>query len=185
MGLSSYGKENPNIPKLIEPDLVASRYFRLSHLTMLKKFSNGPRSVWWLGAPTPEARASIPEDIRTDLAYRIQKDYEDYLIHLVTEKLPKYTDCKNIILTGGCALNCVANYKLRKVLPKEYNLYSEALCDDSCISLGSAVVDYLSKNQNKEGNYDVDISGIYHGVELKYDYKLKEVETEEKLLQKR
>ena len=149
MGLSSYGKENPYIPKLIEPDLVASRYFRLNYENA-DKFSNGPRCAWWLGAPTPEARKSIPEDIRRDLAYRIQKDYEDYLIHLVTEKLPKYTDCKNIILTGGCALNCVANYKLRKVLPKEYNLYSEALCDDSCISLGSAVIDYLKENENKK-----------------------------------
>lgn len=180
MGLSSYGKENPYIPKLIEPDLVASRFFRLSY-DSAERASNGPRCAWWIGAPTPVERKAMPEDYRKDLAYRIQKDYEDYLIHLVTEKLPKYTNCKNIILTGGCALNCVANYKLRKALPKEYKLYSEPLCDDSCISLGSAVVDYLKENENEEGIYDIDIGGIYHGVELNYDYKLKEVETEKKV----
>ena len=36
----------------------------------------------------------------------------------------------------------------------------------------SAVVDYLRKIKIKK-DYDIDISGIYHGVELNYDYKLK------------
>ena len=37
---------------------------------------------------------------------------------------------KNIILTGGCALNCVANYWYLDKLPKGVKLYVEPIAND-------------------------------------------------------
>ena len=37
---------------------------------------------------------------------------------------------KNIILTGGCALNCVANYWYLDKLPKGVKLYVEPISND-------------------------------------------------------
>ena len=37
---------------------------------------------------------------------------------------------KNVIITGGCGLNVVFNYVLRKSLPSDINLYVDPLCGD-------------------------------------------------------
>ena len=50
--------------------------------------------------------------------------------------------CPNIIFTGGCALNCVANYRIKKRLPPEINLYVEPISSDSGVSLGAAYIGY-------------------------------------------
>jgi len=48
------------------------------------------------------------------------------------------TGCKNIVLSGGCALNCVANYEYLKHLPDDVKLYVEPVSDDSGIPIGAA-----------------------------------------------
>ena len=41
--------------------------------------------------------------------------------------------------TGGCALNCVANYEYLKHLPKDAKLYVEPNSTDAGISMGMAM----------------------------------------------
>jgi carbamoyltransferase len=104
---------------------------------------------------------------RRNLAYKIQNEYEDYLINLCKNAL-LLSDSKNLILTGGCALNCVANYKLLKTLPKDINIFIEPVSSDSGVSMGAAFE--LLKKINPKSNLKYD--SIYLGQELTYQYKL-------------
>jgi predicted NodU family carbamoyl transferase len=75
-----------------------------------------------------------------------------------------YTNHKNIIITGGCGLNVVFNYRLRKALPKDINLYIDPLCGDEGNSIGAAIVysQYCGNN-----NWD----NIYLGPQPVYTYR--------------
>ena len=57
----------------------------------------------------------------------------------------KMTGRKNIILTGGCALNCAANYWYLDKLPKDVKLYVEPISTDAGTSLGIAKAQHYSK----------------------------------------
>jgi carbamoyltransferase len=56
-------------------------------------------------------------------------------------KARSLTNCKNIIVTGGYALNCVANFKYTELI--ENNLYIDPICFDAGISIGAAFQEYL------------------------------------------
>ena len=81
---------------------------------------------------------------------------------------------KNLILTGGCALNCVANYKLLKELPDDINLYVDPTCDDSSVSIGGAYHTYHQKNPNTSFK----LKNLYKGRPLQYEYELLDGEDE-------
>ena len=70
-----------------------------------------------------------------DLASSIQNLYENELIKLV-KQCPK----KNLIIMGGCALNCVANSKI-----KGKNIWIMPNPGDAGSSMGAAALEYGSK----------------------------------------
>ena len=74
-----------------------------------------------------------------NLAYRLQKDFEKWMTDFILK-----CESKNIVLTGGCALNCVANYEYLKHLPKDVNLYIEPISSDAGTSIGLAKFLYYS-----------------------------------------
>ena len=69
-------------------------------------------------------------------ATRVQKEWEDRSKELVEIALKK-TKCKNIVLTGGCFLNCVVNYKLTKAYP-DVTFYAEPVSHDGGTAIGAA-----------------------------------------------
>ena len=69
-------------------------------------------------------------------ATRVQKEWEDRSVELV-EKALATTKQNNIILTGGCFLNCVVNYKLTKAFPG-VKFYAEPVSHDGGTAIGSA-----------------------------------------------
>ena len=78
-------------------------------------------------------------------SHEIQTLWETRLKLLVDDAI-KLTGCNNIVLSGGCMLNCVANYKLRKSLPKHVKLYTVPVAHDGGTSIGAAyLVHYDSK----------------------------------------
>jgi carbamoyltransferase len=95
------------------------------------------------------------------LAYRIQKDFEDYMINLIRYTL-KITGQKNLVLTGGCALNCIANYKYLSVLPEDVNLYIEPISTDAGISIGLAKIQHYYETQSMEKH---PLKTLYLGLE--------------------
>jgi predicted NodU family carbamoyl transferase len=54
------------------------------------------------------------------------------------EKAITYSDCKNIILSGGYHLNCSNNFKLVKLFPK-YNFFVDPICHDGGTAVGAAL----------------------------------------------
>ena len=77
---------------------------------------------------------------------------------------------KNLVLTGGCALNCVANYKLLKVLPNDINLYVDPTCDDSSVSIGGVYHTHQIPSFK--------LKNLYKGRPLQYEYELLDGEDE-------
>ena len=63
------------------------------------------------------------------------------LINLAIEK----TGCKNVVLSGGFFLNCVANYYYRKNLPNDAIMYVEPIAHDGGTAIGAAYLANKSK----------------------------------------
>ena len=72
-----------------------------------------------------------------DLAKQVQISTEKYTVDLI-EKALTYNNTKNVILSGGYALNCVNNYKYTKHF-KNINFFVDPCPHDGGTSLGAAV----------------------------------------------
>jgi predicted NodU family carbamoyl transferase len=70
-----------------------------------------------------------------DKALRLQNKTFDNTCDLIEHAIT-YSDCKNIVLSGGYALNCVNNYRLvKKYL--DINFYFEPMSTDAGVSYGA------------------------------------------------
>jgi len=72
-----------------------------------------------------------------DLAKQVQEVTEEYTINLI-EKALTLGNTKNIILSGGYALNCVNNYKYTQYF-KNVNFFIDPCPHDGGTALGAAV----------------------------------------------
>lgn len=72
-----------------------------------------------------------------DLAKQVQIATEKYTVDLI-EKALTYNNTKNVILSGGYALNCVNNYKYTKYF-KNINFFVDPCPHDGGTALGAAV----------------------------------------------
>ena len=72
-----------------------------------------------------------------DLAKQVQIATEEYTMKLIEKALSK-KNCKNIILSGGYALNCVNNYKYTQEF-KDINFFIDPAPHDGGTAIGAAV----------------------------------------------
>ncbi len=72
-----------------------------------------------------------------DLARQLQEESLKDTIELIS-LATKYSDSKNIILSGGYALNCVNNYHYMKHFP-EYNFFVDPAAHDGGTAIGAAL----------------------------------------------
>ena len=75
--------------------------------------------------------------------HKLQQRTKEYTIKLL-EKAISYSNCKNIILSGGYALNCVNNYHYVKAFP-DYNFFVDPIAHDGGTSMGAALWMYNEK----------------------------------------
>ena len=122
MGLAPYGKEDPEIKPFVIGDKINSNLFN--------RVKEGAKFIPY--DYLPEDKSIDNQRIR-NLCYRLQKDFEKWMTNFILK-----CDHKNIVLTGGCALNCVANYEYLKHLPKDVNLYIEPVSNDAGTAIGLA-----------------------------------------------
>ncbi len=187
MGLAPYGAYDENIkPMITESGGIPERFGILSYHNVddIGAVLNGyeyieaSESHWAsddikiLSGYTTYGPKEL-ERRRRNFAYAVQFEYEQYLINLAKRAL-SLSNCKNLILTGGCALNCVANYKLLKTLPEDINLFIEPLSSDCGVSMGAAFG--LYDKLNEKGNFK--LKNIYLGQQLEYHYELNDSEVE-------
>jgi carbamoyltransferase len=153
MGMSSFGKST-NRP-IYKNGLINSNFF---------KFKDNKLTEGFLDLPIDDTFSS-----RANFACELQSQIQQHVIEHILDLLKKSGE-KNLCLSGGFFLNCVANYELLKRLPKDVNVYVEPISSDAGTSIGAAK---LIINQNKKSADDKQ-QHIYLGP--KYDYSIKDVE---------
>lgn len=142
MGLFPYGKPNDKIPPLFEKtdfpvpltnrNIIVPRYPNGAvvneHLhKFLNHFDTGDLTLL---------------ENRRDLAYAVQtqsqKAAADFIRHAV-----EISGCKNVVISGGYGLNCVANYYYLKELEDEgIKIYVEPVSNDAGTAMGAALFWY-------------------------------------------
>ena len=171
MGLSAYGEDDESISELISIEHHGNESCRLGE----DMFNNAdPGQIYAKVGNVGKCGAKLKVNgKRENVAYRVQKDFEKYLIHTCNRAL-SMSKSKNLVLTGGCALNCVANYKLLKVLPNDINLFVDPTCDDSSVSIGGV---YHACHQDYP-SISFKLKSLYKGRQLEYEYELLDGEDE-------
>ena len=84
---------------------------------------------------------------RVDEAHYLQQETQNYILSLIA-KYTEETGVKNVVISGGYGLNCVANYHFLKNL-KDINFYIDPICFDAGISIGAAYYHTTDKSKIK------------------------------------
>jgi len=71
-----------------------------------------------------------------EIANKAQDETLQDFLELI-DRVKKYSDCKNIILSGGYHLNCSNNFKIVKKFP-EYNFFVDPIAYDGGTAVGAA-----------------------------------------------
>lgn len=156
MGMSAYGKEDPNIKSfIVDNKLDSLQFYRTRYGINFIPYDY----VNYEGISITSQHPKIQN--LYNLAYRLQKDFENYMINLILYTL-QITGSENLVLTGGCALNCVANYKYLDILPKDVKLYVEPISTDAGTAVGLAKLQYYHQTQS---NNPKPLTSLYLGIE--------------------
>jgi len=88
---------------------------------------------------------------RVDEAYELQQETQTHVLNLI-KKYTEETGIRNVVISGGYGLNCVANYHYLKNL-KNINLYIDPVCFDAGISIGTVYYHSLEPVQPLQNVY--------------------------------
>lgn len=156
MGLAPYGK--PRYAQLIRDELI---YFNKdgSYSLNMKFFhyDKGLRMInkhfhKLFGQPARKPETEMT-DFHKDIAASIQKILEEVVIH-IARGVKEKTNQTNLCFSGGVALNCVANSKLKAGSNFE-NIWIQPASGDSGTSIGAALQTWYQALGNEyKGNSD-------------------------------
>jgi carbamoyltransferase len=152
MGLAPYGEpkfmEQMRQIVLVKPDGTYEldlKYFRHHREAVPYTWDNGSPDVGTLFTPELEqllgrtrAKDQPLEQYHKDIARSVQAMYEEAFFALLTQLHAKY-QCDNLTLSGGCAMNSVANGKVYARSPFK-KLYIQSAAGDAGGAIGSAMV---------------------------------------------
>jgi carbamoyltransferase len=142
MGLASYGNpiENFNLLGIGAKDNI-NEYFKDSkEYSDILEFDNSTKYDLTITKDNYQHYA--------DYCYEIQSQCMNAVIDLV-DKFVKQTGITKVCLSGGFAMNIVTNYELTQRFP-HVNFFFEPMCDDSGLSIGSAMFYYRKISQDKK-----------------------------------
>ncbi len=172
MGLSPYGKPNDLIPN-IYTDCNGKKWKSADRNVIVPTYPNGAvvNEGRFEFLETPGEILNSDQDLtqlesRRDLAYAVQKGSQEAVLNLIKMAVEK-TGNKNVVLSGGYGLNCVANYYyLKELNDLGINLYVEPISNDAGTSIGAAYYWYhnITGNSNTRGRDN----NLYLGPEYKY-----------------
>lgn len=101
---------------------------------------------------------------KIELARDVQNWSQEQVLELIKHAI-KISGSKNVCLSGGYGLNCVANYYFRKNLPDDINLYCEPVANDAGQSIGIAYKLYHKLTNDKTIRPQ---KSLYYGPEPQY-----------------
>jgi carbamoyltransferase len=97
-----------------------------------------------------------------DIARSIQAMYEEAFFHILSHLHKRY-GCDNLTLSGGCAMNSVANGKVRRLSPFK-DLYIQSAAGDAGGAIGAAlVVNQQIQNPKSKIQNRFHMSHAYYG----------------------
>jgi carbamoyltransferase len=172
MGLFPYGAPNSNIPKLFNS---MSKISHSNRNVIIPTYPNGASINLEM---YDELAESESDDItklqnRRDLAYACQIETQEQVLELIKTAV-KTTGKKNVIVSGGYGLNCVANYfYLDKLKDDGINLYIEPISSDAGTAIGAAFWFYHQISGDKTVRNSEDC--LYLGP--KYQYTTEDIIT--------
>ena len=152
MGLAPYGQPTylPQMRKIVQVQTDGSfklglDYFRHHRENVPYSWDNGSPEVGTLFAPAlndllgPARQQGEPlEQKHKDLARSIQAMYEEAFFALVNKLHDRYGG-ENLTLSGGCAMNSVANGKVQRQTSFK-NVYIQSAAGDAGGAIGAALV---------------------------------------------
>ena len=163
MGLSSYGKEDPELPEFnLNKTILSDRNLFLSDRTVNEKYF-------------PEMKID-PNDFqkKANIAHKVQKYLEKVFLYRVEQALSLKPNCNNLVLSGGCALNILGNTLIKKNFPN-LNIYVDPVSNDGCQAYGGAKYFYHSSTESMN---KCPLTTVYNGPKYDLEYTKKLVEFE-------
>jgi carbamoyltransferase len=165
MGLAPYGhvlSERTNsfrekiLSEMVDVREDGSILLNMDYFNFATKLTMTNDRKWksLLGISRREAESEIKQE-HMDLALAIQQVTESIVVVLALTA-SKITGCKNLVMAGGVALNCVANSKIRDTGIFE-NIWIQPAAGDSGGALGAALAAYhiyFGKEKKSFGSID-------------------------------
>ncbi len=173
MGLAPYGEptllEKMRKIVLLQNDgtfQLNLDYFRHHREKVPYTWDNGSPEVGTLFAPAleellgPMRKKEQPLDqTHRDLARSIQAMYEEAFFHMLGHLHKRY-GCDNLTVSGGCAMNSVANGKVRRMSPFK-DLYIQSAAGDAGGAIGAALVVHQAEGKSNTERFHM--SHAYYG----------------------
>ena len=146
MGLFPYGKPNDKIPKIYSDYDGMSEWKTSNRDVIIPTYPNGAlvNQNRFKELQTPEGYDGDLTTLenRRDMAYAIQTESQQMVLDLIRKSV-EMSGQKNVVLSGGYALNCVANYWYLEQLKDEgINLFVEPVSNDAGTAIGAALLQY-------------------------------------------
>lgn len=164
MGLAPYGQ--PIYADLIRENLLDLKedgsfrlnmdYFTYGHTDSM----TGAKFEALFGGPRRRSESPVTQR-EMDLAASIQQVTEEIMLRIVRFAYAK-TGCKNLVLAGGVALNCVGNGRILREGPFE-NMWIQPAAGDAGGALGAALfVHYqlLKRERTPNGRIDEQLGSL-------------------------
>ena len=169
MGLSPYGKPNSNIPPLYIKDIdgfhFGNKVMFVSNYPQTSVLDN-EMSIMSDTYNVADGEDKTQLQDRRDMAYAVQKESQEAVLSLIL-KAVEMSGIKNVVLSGGYGLNCVANYfYLEKLNELGINLYVEPVSSDTGLSIGAAL--YVHHNLTGTEKPAPRNTNLYTGISFKY-----------------
>jgi len=161
MGLSSYGEEDSDLPNFnFEDTIYTNRNLLLYSRTLNDKYY-------------PQLK-DLNFQKKANLAFKVQKYLEKVFLYRVKQAVELKPDCKNLVFSGGCALNILGNSIIKKEFP-DLNIFIDPVANDGCQAYGSVKYNYYKHSNSMKKS---PLTTLYNGPKYSLDYMKKLVELE-------
>ena len=164
LGMQSYGKHNESLPQPLDENFVFN--MNIFNFKQHKK---------QLGFNCSDYTAFADQNACIDFLFMVQKAFEKTGLHLINSMLDQ-TKQKNLILTGGTALNVVANNFYRHQLPDDIDMYIEPLCGDEGNCIGACQHYFYDEKESAKVRKSLPIYICGHNPTYEFSLQKNEVE---------
>jgi len=165
MGMATYGKEDLSLPPIYKDGKINKELFLPIEPPYGDISLNLDHTHGELGYKSLEFQD------KANFAFSLQKETQKNMKKYIHDVID-ITKCKNICLSGGFFLNCVANYDYLDGFPEDVNLYIEPNSLDAGTSIGAAKFIWHLKTEDSTIRKQ---NTIYYGPEPDYSVKDKKI----------